>query len=114
MLPFFPKPFRLVLERNGAQDAQLGSGAAVAYAIDGLQQRGVFFVDPGEECYEGMIVAEHCTDKDLPVNVQKAKKLTSVRASGTDRAMKIAPPSKLSLEEAASDGRGFFRVCLAE
>jgi len=86
--------------RNNGVLVSMGSGAAVAYAIDALQQRGIFFIDPGEECYEGMIVAEHCLDKDLPVNVQKAKQLTNVRASGTDRAMKIAPAQKQSLEEA--------------
>jgi GTP-binding protein len=72
----------------------------VAFAIDGLQQRGTFFIDPGVECYEGMIVGEHCLDKDLLVNVQKAKQLTNMRASGSDRAMKIAPAQKQSLEEA--------------
>jgi GTP-binding protein len=84
---------------NGVLISQ-GKGAAVAFAIDGLQQRGIFFVNPGEECYEGMIVAEHCLDKDLVVNIQKAKQLTNVRASGTDRAMKIAPAQVKSLEEA--------------
>ncbi|MDH3346333.1 MAG: translational GTPase TypA, partial [Kiritimatiellaceae bacterium] len=86
--------------RNNGVLISMGKGAAVGYAIDALQQRGIFFIDPGEECYEGMIVAEHCLDKDLPVNVQKAKQLTNVRASGTDRAMKIAPAQKKSLEEA--------------
>lgn len=77
-----------------------GKGSAVAFAIDGLQQRGIFFVDPGEETYEGMVVAEHCLDNDLVVNLQKSKQLTNVRASGTDRAMKIAPAQVKSLEEA--------------
>ncbi len=78
----------------------MNNGASVGYAIDALQQRGVFFIDPGEDCYTGMIVAEHCLDKDLPVNVQKTKQLTNVRSSGTDRAMKIFPAQKKSLEEA--------------
>jgi GTP-binding protein len=78
----------------------MGNGSSVAFAIDGLQQRGTFFIDPGVECYEGMIVGEHCLDKDLLVNVQKAKQLTNMRASGSDRAMKIAPAQKQSLEEA--------------
>ncbi len=86
--------------RNNGVLVSMGNGASVAYAIDALQQRGLFFIDPGEECYEGMIVAEHCLDKDLPVNVQRAKQLTNVRASGTDRAMKIVPAQKQSLEEA--------------
>ena len=84
---------------NGVLISQ-GKGAAVPFAIDGLQQRGIFFVDPGEVCYEGMIVAEHCLDNDLIVNMQKTKQLTNIRASGTDRAMKIAPAQKKSLEEA--------------
>ncbi len=83
---------------NGVIISQ-SKGPAVAFAIDGLQQRGTFFIDTGDECYEGMIVAEHCIDKDLVVNIQKAKQLTNMRASGSDRAMKIAPPQKLSLEE---------------
>jgi GTP-binding protein len=76
-----------------------GRGDAVAYALDALQQRGVFFVAPGEPCYEGMIVGEHKTEKDLVVNVQKGKQLTNVRAAGSDRNLKIAPPVRLSLEE---------------
>ena len=84
---------------NGVLISQ-GKGAAVPFAIDGLQQRGIFFVNPGEECYEGMIVAEHCIDKDLVVNIQKTKQLTNIRASGSDRAMKIAPAQIKSLEEA--------------
>ena len=77
----------------------MDQGKALAYAIDALQQRGIFFVDPGELTYEGMIVAENCKDNDLVVNVQKGKQLTNVRASGTDRALKIAPARKMSLEE---------------
>lgn len=83
---------------NGVLISQ-GRGPAIAYAIDALQQRGTFFIDVGEECYEGMIVGEHCIDKDLVVNIQKTKQLTNVRAAGSDRAMKIAPPHKMSLEE---------------
>ena len=89
-----------IATRNNGVLLSMGSGLSVAFAIDGLQQRGTFFVDPGEDCYEGMIVAEHCIDKDLPVNIQKAKQLTNMRASGSDRAMKIAPAQKKSLEEA--------------
>ena len=84
---------------NGVLISQ-GKGDAVTFAIDGLQQRGIFFVHPGEACYEGMVVAEHCLDNDLVVNLQKAKQLTNVRASGSDRAMKIAPAQVKSLEEA--------------
>jgi GTP-binding protein len=89
-----------IQQRNNGVLISQGKGAAVPFAIDGLQQRGIFFVNPGEECYEGMIVAEHCLDKDLVVNMQKTKQLTNVRASGTDRAMKIAPAQVKSLEEA--------------
>ena len=89
-----------IQQRNNGVLISQGKGATVAFAIDGLQLRGIFFVRPGEECYEGMIVAEHCLDKDLVVNMQKTKQLTNVRASGTDRAMKIAPAQVKSLEEA--------------
>jgi GTP-binding protein len=95
------EPFKGPIQQrlNGVLVSQ-GRGAAVPFAIDGLQQRGIFFVDPGEECYEGMIVAEHCLDNDLVVNLQKTKQLTNIRASGSDRAMKIAPAQRKSLEEA--------------
>jgi GTP-binding protein len=95
------EPFKGPIQQrsNGVLISQ-GRGAAVAFAIDALQQRGTFFIDPGEECYEGMIVAEHCLDNDLVVNIQKAKQLTNIRASGSDRAMKIAPAQTKSLEEA--------------
>lgn len=84
---------------NGTM-VSLGEGKAVAYAIDALQLRGTFFIDPGEETYEGMVVGEHCKDNDLPVNLQKGKELTNMRAAGSDRKMKIAPATKLSLEQA--------------
>ncbi len=89
-----------IQQRNNGVLISQGRGPAVAFAIDALQQRGTFFVDPGEDCYEGMILGEHCIDKDLVVNIQKAKQLTNMRASGTDRAMKIAPAQVKSLEEA--------------
>ena len=78
----------------------MGRGKAIAYAIDGLQLRGKFFIEPGVETYEGMIVGEHCKDDDLEVNLQRAKKLTNMRAAGSDRNLKIAPAEKMSLEEA--------------
>ena len=77
----------------------MGQGKAIPYAIDGLQQRGIFFIDPGVETYEGMIVGEHCKEGDIEVNLQKEKKLTNVRAASSDRKMMIAPSVKLSLEE---------------
>lgn len=87
-----------IQRRNGVL-ISIGSGKASAFAIDGLQSRGEFFVEPGTECYEGMIVGEHCIEKDIGVNVQKGKQLTNMRASGSDKNMKIAPAIVLSLEE---------------
>ena len=75
-------------------------GKAVPFAIDALQLRGEFFIDPGTEAYEGMIVGEHCNDNDLVVNVQKEKQLTNMRAAGSDRNIKIIPARKMSLEQA--------------
>ncbi|MEG2074969.1 MAG: translational GTPase TypA, partial [Victivallaceae bacterium] len=63
------------------------------------QLRGTFFIDPNEDVYEGMIVGEHCKEGDLVVNVQRAKQLTNMRAAGSDRNMKIAPPRRMSLEQ---------------
>ncbi|MCQ2378897.1 MAG: translational GTPase TypA [Victivallaceae bacterium] len=85
--------------QNGVMVSMAG-GKAIPFAIDGLQQRGEFFIEPGVECYEGMIVGEHCKEGDLVVNVQRAKQLTNLRAAGSDRNMKIAPARKLSLEQA--------------
>ena len=89
-----------VAQRNNGVLISIGNGASVGFAIDGLQQRGEFFIEPGMDCYEGMIVGEHCLDSDLNVNIQKAKQLTNVRSSGTDRAMKIQPATKMSMEQA--------------
>ncbi|UII23505.1 translational GTPase TypA [Fulvivirga ligni] len=76
------------------------SGPSTAYSIDKLQDRGVFFVDPGDDLYMGQVIGEHSRDNDLVVNVQKGKKLTNMRASGSDNNAKIAPARKFSLEEA--------------
>jgi len=76
------------------------SGSAIAYALDKLQGRGRFFVAPGEDIYTGMVVGENNKEEDLIVKVTKTKKLTNIRASGTDDKVKIAPPVKFSLEEA--------------
>lgn len=76
------------------------TGKAVAYSIDKLQDRGKFFVDPGEDVYTGMIVGEHIRSEDIVVNLCTEKKLTNMRASGSDEKMKIAPKIKFSLEEA--------------
>ncbi len=75
-------------------------GPGTPYSIDKLQDRGKFFVDPGEDVYTGQVIGEHSRDNDLVVNIQKGKKLTNMRASGSDNSMKIAPARKFSLEEA--------------
>jgi GTP-binding protein len=74
-------------------------GQALAYALDRLQDRGRFFVDPGEIVYRGQVIGENTRDSDLEVNVIKGKKLTNMRASGSDDANKIAPKIVFSLEE---------------
>jgi GTP-binding protein len=75
------------------------SGSTTGYSIDKLQDRGTFFVDPGEEVYAGQIVAENVKPGDLVVNVIEGKKLTNMRASGSDAATNIAPKTLLTLEE---------------
>ncbi|MCO5235313.1 MAG: translational GTPase TypA [Chitinophagaceae bacterium] len=83
---------------NGVLLAKQG-GSATAYSIDKLQDRGTFFIDPGEDVYTGQIVAEHIKPGDLVVNVIEGKKLTNMRASGSDAATNIAPKTLMSLEE---------------
>lgn len=75
------------------------NGPATGYSLDALQPRGVLFVGPGVEVYEGMIVGEHSRDNDLDVNPAKKKKLTNMRASGSDDAVELAPPKKMTLEQ---------------
>ncbi|MGR3811690.1 translational GTPase TypA [Jiulongibacter sp. NS-SX5] len=77
----------------------MGTGDAIAYSIDKLQDRGTFFVEPGEEVYTGMVVGEHNRQNDIVVNLQTSKKLTNMRASGSDDNVKIAPKTQFSLEE---------------
>lgn len=76
------------------------TGTAIAYSIDKLQDRGFFFIEPGEEIYAGQVIGEHTRPDDLSVNITKTKKLTNMRASGSDEKMRIAPAIKFSLEEA--------------
>jgi GTP-binding protein len=83
---------------NGVLLAKQG-GAATGYSIDKLQDRGTFFIDPGEEVYAGQIVAENIKPGDLVVNVIEGKKLTNMRASGSDAATNIAPKTLMTLEE---------------
>ena len=78
----------------------MDEGPSTAYAIDGLQDRGKFFIDPGDSVYKGQIIGEHNKENDIEVNVQRGKKLTNMRASGSDKAVKIVPAIKFSLEEA--------------
>ena len=75
------------------------TGPTTAYTLDKLQDRGRFFVDPGEEIYAGQVIGEHTRQNDLELNLQKAKQLTNMRASGTDTNVKIAPKMNFSLEE---------------
>lgn len=83
---------------NGSMIA-LETGTAYAYSIDKLQDRGKFFIDPGEEVYYGQVVGEHVHDNDLVINVTKAKQLTNVRASGSDDKARVIPKTVMSLEE---------------
>lgn len=87
-------------ERINGSLISMTSGQATAYSIDKLQDRGQFFVEPGEEIYTGMVVGEHNRQNDIVVNLQTAKKLTNMRASGSDDNVKIAPKISFSLEEA--------------
>ncbi len=75
-------------------------GEAIPYSLHNLQDRGKFFIEPGDPVYEGQVIGEHSRSGDLVVNVTKTKKLTNIRASGSDEKMKIAPAVKFSLEEA--------------
>ncbi|MCI7729698.1 MAG: translational GTPase TypA [Bacteroidales bacterium] len=94
------QPWKGDIERrtNGSIIA-MESGTAFAYAIDKLQDRGRFFIFPQEEVYAGQVVGEHCKEGDLVVNVTKSKKLTNMRASGSDEKAKLIPPVVMSLEE---------------
>ena len=84
---------------NGSMIA-MESGTAFAYAIDKLQDRGKFFIFPQDEVYAGQVVGEHSHDNDLVINVTKSKKLTNMRASGSDDKVRLIPPVQFSLEEA--------------
>jgi len=77
-----------------------GSGEAVAYALNALEERGVLMVSPGEPIYEGMIIGENAKPDDLEVNPMKSKQLTNFRASGKDDAIRLTPPRRLTLEQA--------------
>ena len=95
------QPYKGEIQRrsNGSM-ISLETGTAFAYAIDKLQDRGRFFINPQDEVYAGQVVGEHVHDNDLVVNVTKAKQLTNMRASGADDKARIIPPVVFSLEEA--------------
>ena len=95
------QPFKGEITRrvNGSLIA-LESGNAYAYAVDHLQDRGRFFIEPQDQVYAGQVVGEHVHDNDIVINVCKAKQLTNVRASGTDEKARIIPATIFSLEEA--------------
>ena len=94
------QPYKGEIQRrtNGSMIA-LETGTSYAYAIDKLQDRGKFFIDPGDEVYAGEVVGEHVHDNDLVINVTKAKQLTNVRASGSDEKARVIPKTVMSLEE---------------
>ena len=93
-----PYKGEIVRRTNGSMIA-METGTAYAYSIDKLQDRGKFFIDPGEEVYAGEVVGEHVHDNDLVINVTKAKQLTNVRASGSDEKARVIPKVVMSLEE---------------
>lgn len=95
------KPFAGdIPSRTRGSLVSMENGKITGYALDNLQDRGILFVFPGEETYQGMIVGEHSRENDLDVNPIKGKKLTNMRASGTDEALKLAPPKIMNLEQA--------------
>ncbi|NOY38024.1 MAG: translational GTPase TypA [Chlorobi bacterium] len=95
------EPFRgEIITRHNGSLVSLDTGMTLAYALDKLQDRGRFFVEPGEQVYKGQVVGEHTRNNDLEINVLKGKKLTNMRAAGSDTAARIAPKIRFSLEEA--------------
>ncbi|RDV13421.1 translational GTPase TypA [Pontibacter diazotrophicus] len=95
------EPFKGTIPgRNNGSIISMETGPGTAYSIDKLQDRGFFFVDPGVDVYMGQVIGEHSRQNDITVNIQKGKKLTNMRASGSDNNVKIAPAKNFSLEEA--------------
>lgn len=90
----------VIEKRSVGSMISMENGKTMAYSLFNLQDRGTIFVKPATEIYEGMIIGESNKDQDLSVNATKNKKLTNVRASGTDEALKLTPPKLMSLEEA--------------
>ncbi len=87
-------------KRTNGVLVSMASGKAVGFALDGLQERAELFIAPGDEVYQGMIVGENSRDNDLDVNPTKEKKLTNIRAAGSDDNILLKPPRKMSLEAA--------------
>ncbi len=95
------EPYKGDIEsRTNGSLVSLETGVAVAYSMDKLQDRGRFFVEPGDEIYAGQVVGEHTRERDLNINICKTKKLTNMRASGSDDKVMLPPPIVFSLEEA--------------
>ena len=88
-----------IVQRQNGVLISMHEGQSTAYAIDSLQDRGKFFIDPGDVVYRGQIVGEYNKENDIEVHVQRGKKLTNMRASGADKAAKIAPAIKFTFEE---------------
>ncbi len=86
-------------QRQTGSLISMGQGAATAFALDALQDRGRFFIEPGEMLYAGQVIGENAKDDDIVVNAQKAKQLTNLRAAGADRKMQVAPATRMGLEE---------------
>ena len=95
------EPYKGDIERrNNGSLVSLETGVSVAYSMDKLQDRGRFFIEPGVDVYEGQVIGEHTRERDLCINICKTKKLTNMRASGSDDKVMLPPPVVFSLEEA--------------
>jgi GTP-binding protein len=104
--------------RSAGVLVSMGGGRATFYALDNLRDRGLFFVDPQAEIYEGMVVGEHCKENDLVVNLAREKKLTNVRSSTKETFVKLLPPRRFGVEDAleyvASDELRLRKIQLQE
>ena len=89
----------IVGRKNGVL-LSMDAGESIAYSLFNLQDRGTLFIGPGVAVYEGMIIGQHAKENDLVVNACRGKKLTNVRASGTDESLRLTPATILSLEQA--------------
>ena len=98
-LEYQPMKGEIPQRQNGSL-VSMETGKAIPYSIDKLQERGKFFVDPGEDIYEGQVIGENSRQDDMTVNITKSKKHSNVRSAGADDKAKIVPAIKFSLEEA--------------